>query len=93
MHGALARQMHARVQRRNHMGVPLLVEHDGGRATRLPVHGNAHLLALATIGNRAVDVEHRHEHERRFMLSHLARPLAHAVLAEAERAFGIVARD
>ncbi len=93
MHGALARQMHARAQRRNHMGVSLLVEHNGSRAARLPVHGNAHLLALAAIGNRTVDIEYRHEHERRLMLPHLARPLAHAGLAEAERAFGVVARD
>lgn len=68
MHGALARQVHARAQRRNHMGVSPLIEHDGSRAARLPVHGNAHLLALAAIGNRAVDIEYRHEHERRLML-------------------------
>ena len=75
------------------MGLARLAEHYGGGASRLAVHGDAHLLALAPVRSGPVDVVDGHEHEPRSVLPYVICPGAQALLAQAERFFGVVFRN
>ena len=73
------------------MRLALVAKRYRGRATRLAVHGNAHLLAVATIRRRAIDKVDRHHHQAVLMLAGLARPGADALFIEPQHRLGIVA--
>ena len=64
----------------------------GGGAAGLPVHGYAHLLAIASVRGGSIDVIDGHEHQPGSVFTHAAGPLAHALLAVSERLLGIVSR-
>ena len=75
------------------MGLARLAEHYGGGASRLAVHGDAHLLALASVRSGPIEVVNWHEHEPGSMLPYVICPGAQALLAQSERFFGIVFRN
>ena len=91
MHGALAGQMQARIERRHDMRFALVAKHHRGRTTRLAVYGDAHLLAVAAVRCRTVDKVNRHHHQAVLMLASLARPGADALFIEPQYRLGIVA--
>ena len=92
MHGALGGQIKARVERCLHVDLLFLAEHHGGGAARLPVHGYAHLFAIASVRGGPIDVIDGHKHQPGSVFAHAAGPLAHALLAVSERLLGIVPR-
>ena len=61
-------------------------------AAGLPVHGYAHLLAIASVRGGSIDVIDGHEHQPGSVFAHVAGPLAHALLAVDERLLGVVSR-
>ena len=73
------------------MRLALVAKHHRGRATRLAVHGDAHLLAVAAIRRRAIDKVDRHHHQAVLMLANLARPGSDALFIEPQHRLGIVA--
>ena len=84
--------MKARVERCLHVDLLFLAEHHGGGAAGLPVHGYAHLLAIASVRGGSIDVIDGHEHQPGSVFAHVAGPLAHALFAVSERLLGIVSR-
>ena len=83
--------MKAQVERRHDMRLALVAKHHRGRAARLAVHGDAHLLAVAAIRRRTIDKVDRHHHQTVLLLAGLARPHANALFIEPQYRLGIVA--
>ena len=75
------------------MRLALVAKHHRGRATRLAVHGDAHLFAVATVRCWAIDKVDRHNHQTVFVLAGLACPRADALFIEPQGCLGIVARN
>ena len=91
MNGAFAGQMQARVEWRHDMRLALVAKHHRCRATRLAVHGDAHLLVIASVTRGAIDKVDRHHNQAVLVLAGLARPSADALFIEAQKRLGIVA--
>ena len=75
------------------MRFALVAKHHRGRAARLAVYSNAHLLAIAAVRRRTVDKVHRHHHQTVLMLAGLACPRADALFIEPQYSLGVVARN
>ena len=75
------------------MRLALVAKHHRGRTTRLAVHGDAHLLAIAAVRRRTIDKVDRHHHQAILMLAGLARPGSDALFIEPQYGLGIVARN
>ena len=75
------------------MGFARLAEQHGGGASRLAIHGDAHLLALAPVRGGPINVVDGHEHEPGSVLPHVICPGAEALLTQAERFLGVVFRN
>ena len=85
--------MQARAERRHDMRFALVAKHHRGRAARLAVYGNAHLLAIAAVCRRTIDKVDRHHHQAVLMFAGLARPHANALFIEPQYSLGVVARN
>ena len=73
------------------MRLALVAKHHRGRAARLAVHSDAHLLAVAAVRRRTIDKVDRHHHQTVLMLAGLARPGSDALFIEPKHCLGIVA--